>query len=144
MKNTCQLYSSSKCTFSIPRNLNFINYAIIFVFLSSSRNMIINQSECVFSLGYFRKHFISPPIINFIYAWTNRLKRVTLKRRNVGTALISYLCDTSGKFSASSCKIWTRVENDFHFLYKEILFVSKIENAKFTDLVKFNMWIIFC
>ena len=43
-----------KCIFSTPRNLYFINYAII-VFLSSYRNTIINRSARVFSLSYFPK-----------------------------------------------------------------------------------------
>ena len=37
-------------TLSTPRNFHVINYAIIFVFLSSYRNTIINQSACVFSM----------------------------------------------------------------------------------------------
>ena len=37
---------------------------------------------------------------------------VTLNRRNVGTALISYLWDTSGKFSASSCKMKKLIKSD--------------------------------
>ena len=40
-----------KCTFSAPRNLHVINYAI----LSSYRNTIINQSARTFSLSYFLK-----------------------------------------------------------------------------------------
>ena len=38
----------------------------------------------------------------FLWSAIKRQKLLTLKKRNVGTALISYLCDTSGKFSASS------------------------------------------
>ena len=44
------------------RNLHIINYAIIFVFLSSYRNRIINRSARIFSLSYFLNKIIIGPM----------------------------------------------------------------------------------
>ena len=47
-KTTC-LLRSSKCKFSVRQRL----VLVLFFFLSSYRNTVLNQSTCVFALGYF-------------------------------------------------------------------------------------------
>ena len=53
----------------------------------------------------------------------------------MGTALISYLSDTSGKFSASSCKKQMTIFAKVKFSFS----TQKIENKTLTNLVKFNV-----